>query len=297
MTAQKHFLSAALIGNPNVGKSTFMNALVGDDVAIVSPLPQTTRKRMEGLALLQNLQVLLLDAPGFVSPQKGLFQALQKESEALVREADVVLAVVSLDEEKWEQVEATLHMAKNSKKPWAVVITKLDLKKFAHRKDRIRFVAREMGAQEIVEFSEKRAPRWSALEEFFRAQAKAVEKFPYDSDALTRQNLRDLVPEWIREQCFLQLKGEIPYGTAVSLREFTEGARLTRIEADLWVRKENHKKIVIGAKGQKLKSIGSQARHKIEKYLGQKTFLGLHVVVKDRWDTSSANLKDLGFEV
>lgn len=291
---KKSFLKLALVGQPNAGKSTLTNRLLGEEMSLVSEHPQTTRKGFEGLAQFGDFQLMILDAPGFVRKGPGMFSYLESEAERRMQEAHWVAAVVGLDTPDWSDVEKCIGKVRQSKKPWIMVVTKTDLKKI-QRQDRLRLFAQEMGAQFYFEFSKLRKHSTKPLVDFLASKASDVEEFPFDPDNLTTQNLREMSAEFVREQCFLNLKGEIPFGIAVEIREFKEGP-VVKIAADIWVKKENHKKIVIGKEAQMLKKIGTAARKKIEKYVGQKVFLELQVVSNPQWDLKKSQMKAVGLK-
>lgn len=287
-----------LIGLPNAGKSTLLNKYVGDKVAIVTPKPQTTRNRIIGLYSDAEMQVSLVDAPGAVRADKGLNRFLQKEFELVGSESDALLAVLNIDANEKQKLMDIIEWVVKQNKPWAAVITKIDLP-HPDRVNALERVVKAMGSTSVT-FSS----RWTVEEcrEILNPLLKPLlPESPaplYDTELYTTQNLRDMVAEWIRESCFVELYDEIPYGLAIQIRQYDESKpHIVKIVADIVVSKDNHKGIVIGEKGQALKRIGQKARVEIEKLVGKKVFLELMVRAKDNWPADKIAMKNLGYDL
>lgn len=290
-----------LVGNPNSGKSTLLNLLVGEEISIVTSAPQTTRKRLEGLWTTRDTQIVLLDAPGFVEKKKGLFHFLSKEFESVLKDSDVVLAVTGLDEGSPEALERTLRLAAGTKKVVGLVIMKVDLMRFRSRLAKIKQMAKTIIPDvPIFEFSTTwgKADTLDFTVEILKClqpYLHEVNDFPHDPEDVSLQTVRELCAERIRKELFELLQGEIPFGMAVYVRTFEEKKTLTKIEADLWVIRDSHKKIVVGSGGKMIKDIGIASRKSIEKWLGSKVHLELHVLVKEDWALRSQWMKELGY--
>ncbi|MBX7232453.1 MAG: GTPase Era [Bdellovibrionales bacterium] len=285
-----------LIGQPNAGKSTLLNAILGEKLAIVSPKPQTTRQRVVGIYNGKSAQICFADAPGLIRAEKGLNRFLAHEFSDVISESDVLLAVLALDEKKPELLREVADLVHSTKKPWAIVITKTDLP-LKHRHSILRDL---LAGYDVPKFWVSALTKQSELKEMILPCL--VEKLPLSPGPLfplelyTPHSLRDLATEYIREQCFVHLHQEIPFNLAVRLRSFDENSgKKVQLEADLVVGKPNHRPIVIGQGGQKLKTIGQTARLEIEKLLGRSVILKLHVAVRPQWMDNPNTMKEFGY--
>ncbi len=303
-----------VLGLPNAGKSSFVNRMVGEKVAIVSSKPQTTRSRILGMSNLPEGQILWVDSPGWLNRSEGLNKFLMEEFKKTVAESDSLLLLLNLDAGSKDSFSPLIEIAKESKKPLMLIVTKTDLRPFEHR----RFILMEwlatqvdrttlIGGQ-IYHFSSAK-PNLETLAEI---QKNLLQSLPttngylYDPELYTTQSQRDLAREIIRERCFENLSDEIPFGMAIQVRKFVEpeaeviaGKKkktITKIFADLVVAKENHKPIVIGSKGEMLKKIGTESRKEIEKMIDQSVFLQLHVRAVPSWSKSEFWLKEFGYD-
>jgi GTP-binding protein Era len=283
----------ALLGEPNAGKSTLINTLIGEKVSIVSPKPQTTRQRITGILTTPTSQMVFVDAPGTLNSTSGLNSFLQDEVKDVVAQADVILLLLPADATE-AAAEAGLELLTLSKTPAKVVITKNDLLGGTQTPRFFRLlIDKKVSFFSISSQSrpeEARAEILNAIEPLL-PEAKAP---LFDGELYTTQTVRQMAAEIIREQCFENLHQEIPYALAVLVREFKEGPTI-KISAEIIVDKDNHKGIVIGAKGASLKTIGTAARLEIEKLVGQKVFLELHVAVKQNWTKNRNLMKELGY--
>lgn len=289
-----------LIGLPNAGKSTLMNFLIKEKVSIVTPRPQTTRRRVHGIWTSKEAQIIFVDAPGVVTSRPGLFEFLAHEAQEVMSESDAVLAVLSLDLKTKEEAEQILAMVKKSGKPWMAVITKADLDDKSHRAVILQDMVAQMGGKSMSISCTKtdgfqdtdRNLLLSAIQELLPESQAAL----YDAEMYTTENMRDLACEIVREKCFLNLKDEVPYSIAVRPIEFKEDAQpVPRITLEILVAKDNHKGIVIGKGGSLLKKIGQESRKEIEKLMGQKIFLGLNVATREGWTDNKRIMKELGY--
>ncbi|MBY0314668.1 MAG: GTPase Era [Bdellovibrionales bacterium] len=294
-----------LFGMPNVGKSSFFNYLVGENLSIVSAKPQTTRTRRTGIIALDTDQgkgqALIVDAPGFLNEKRvdkknKLMSFIADEALAVASDVEAFLLLIEINEIPKDEVKTFLEFLKKKKRPLGVVITKSDLK----AEQKVLEFIEELKAENIPSFfvSVKgvKGPDWNRMMSFIH---EALPESPgplYDEEQYTTDTLRDIAAEMIREQCFLRLEKEIPYGIGVRIDSFKEDLKVPRIEASIIVEKSNHKAIVIGKGGAMLKEIGSEARKRIEKIYGQKIFLSLHVTPKEQWTTKERMVKELGYD-
>jgi GTP-binding protein Era len=286
----------ALIGQPNAGKSTLTNLLLGEKVSIVSDKPQTTRTRVTGILNLPNAQVVLVDAPGALKSTSGINTFLQDEVKDVIGKADVVCALFAADASQESVKDLVTHL-RGSKKPWFVLITKIDLLGGTRTPKYFQYLLDEQIP--FASITTLKRPE-EAKEEVLSRLLPLLPDSPaplYDEDVYTTQTVRQMAAEFIREAAFANLHQEVPYGLATKIMEFKEDGPIVRIRADVLLEKENHKAIVIGAKGQTLKKIGMQARQEIEKIVGRQVFLELHVSVKENWTQNPRMLKELGYVV
>ncbi len=290
-----------LIGQPNAGKSTLMNFLVDEKVSIVSSKPQTTRRRILGIWSTDQGQAIFVDAPGIIKADKGLNGFLAQEAEDVIASSDVLMAVVSVDEEKPEDAEKVIEMVSKSGKPWVGVITKTDIVEKAHRLMILKRMIEDKGGKALSisvaalkKDKEAQEDREAMLIEILDLLPESPAPL-YDIDLFTNENVREMVTEIIREKCFESLHHEIPYSLAVRILKFDEEGPLPKIYAEIIVSKENHKAIVIGKEASAIKKIGMEARKEIEKLMDEKIFLDLKVACKPEWFENKRMMKELGY--
>lgn len=286
-----------VIGFPNSGKSTLVNALIGEKVSIVSSKPQTTRKRVKGIATGQNYQMIFLDAPGIVKAQSGLNQFIQQEYESVIEESDLLIATLNIDEKDPEKLKSIVELCVASNKPWIPVITKKDI---SAKKHRVQILRDQLSQYNPIAVSSDKNPEDAKqlLLEKLIEMLPAGESPLYFDDIYTTQNLREMCEEIVREKCFHFLHQEIPFGLAVKVNKFDESnPKLIKIFADIILSKPNHQSIVIGEKASNLKRIGQSARIEMENLLGTKVFLDLHVKVRKNWTKQSNWMKEFGYEI
>jgi GTP-binding protein Era len=285
----------AIVGRPNVGKSTLLNALVGAKVAIVTPKPQTTRNRIVGIRTLPEAQVVFLDTPGMHDARSLLNRRMVDVARQTLGEADVVVFV--LDAEAGvtpADAELAASLAASGRTTIAV----------PNKRDRVRppgllptmdELGRLLPGRDVIPTS---ALTGENVQTLLEAVTAALPEGPrlYPEDEYTTETERFLVQELIREQLFLQTEEEVPYGTAVVVEEFSEKPErnLVVIHAVILVDRPSHKGIVIGARGQRLREVGRRARLELEALLGVKVFLQLFVRVEPGWARNPRRLKELG---
>jgi GTP-binding protein Era len=289
--------SVAIVGRPNVGKSTLLNALIDAHLSIVTPRAHTTRQRVLGIANPAGGQILYLDTPGLHrETRRALNRSLNRAVHAAIADADVAVQVVAA--ERWDDEDAAVHAALAERPiPRLLAVNKID--RVAAREKLLPFVeslVRERAWERVFLVS---AQRRSGLAEIERAiLARLPEGEPrYDSDSYTDRSERFLVAELVREQLMRQLGEELPYATTVEVERFEDRADgLTEIAAVVWVEREGQKAIVIGAGGRRAKALGSAARRAIEELLGRRVFLKLWVRVRAGWSDDEAALRQFGYE-
>jgi GTP-binding protein Era len=288
-----------LIGQPNAGKSTLMNYLIEQKVSIVTAKPQTTRRRILGIQNTDNAQIIFVDAPGLVKAEKGLNAFLEKEALEVIKESDVLVAVLSIDEKEAEAVDKVLGLVKNAKKPWIGVITKTDVADKAHRILIVKNMVELLGVKCLQVSCKKDGEegREAILKEI-EALLPPAEAPLYDDELYTTENVRQLVSEIVREKCFENLSHELPYQLAVQVRKFDEEAKpCPHIYVDVVVAKESHKPIVVGKKAAVIKKISQESRAEVEKLMDQKIFLELNVIVKENWFDHDRFMKEMGYKI
>lgn len=288
---------ATLLGSPNAGKSTLTNCLVGEKISIVTNKPQTTRKRINGIVTTDEFQAILVDAPGFINSDQGLNQYLQAELRDALKRSDVVLLVLNVDSEEVEPLEELINFAIKTSKRLAAIITKTDL---GHKNrvttlktklENLNIPYQEISALTNPDETQKKV--FTLLKEMLPESPAPL----YEEEMITTENIRDICGEIVREKCFENLFEEIPYQLAVQVRNYEEGSTLTKIFADIIVEKDNQRKIVVGQGAQTVKKIGIAARQDIEKIVGHKVYLELHVKIKKKWFKDPNTLKELGYVV
>ncbi len=298
-----------LIGTPNAGKSTLLNLLVNEKLAIVSPKPQTTRRRVLGIVNEPDqFQMIFVDAPGVIRGHEGLNRFLEKEWQEVLQDSDMVIAVLNMDAPKKRTLIGILDLIEKSKKPFVAVVTKTDIDQLAPRRWILEEELRNRGIPFLsVSLRDKEKQKKSGIKawEEFRQQLfqlclpllpESQRPLFEDEDIFTPHTTREIVTEYIRESCFHMLKQELPYNVAVRLVKFEESPKI-KIYADIIVAKESQKPIVIGRAGSVLGEIGTLAREQIEKLLGQKVFLKLQVVVREEWFFNKGIMRELGYQL
>lgn len=285
----------ALIGRPNVGKSTLLNRLVGRKISIATPRPQTTRHRILGVRHPPGAELVFVDTPGL--HQRGvrlLNKLMHRAALAGAEEVDVLAVIVEAGGLRAGD-RLPFELARSGKKPAVLVINKIDrLKDKRELLPLIAECAKRADFAAIVPVSARNGDGVQALEKTLVQQLpEAPAGFP--EDAVMVRSDRFLAGELIREQLFLQLGEELPYAAAVEVADFEPGDKLLRVRAVIWVERPNHKAIVIGAGGQRLKELGTRARLEIEKQLGRRCHLELNVKQRRGWDEDLRLLKTLGY--
>lgn len=285
----------SIVGRPNVGKSTLLNHILGQKIAITSRKPQTTRHRMLGIVTRDKVQAIYVDTPGIHGEaRKALNQYMNKAATSALKDVDVVLFVV--DGLKWSpDDELVLTKLQKVSQPVLLVINKVDaIEDKAALLPHIEQLSQRLPFAEVVPVS---ALKGHNLDRLHEAVAERLPFSPpfYDEDQITDRSQRFLAAETVREKIMRQLGEEVPYEITVEIEEFKQEGRLLRISACILVERDGQKKIVIGDNGQRLKLIGTEARLDMEKLFSSKIFLSLWVKVKGGWSDDERALKSLGY--
>ena len=283
-----------IIGNPNVGKSTLMNAMVGEKLSIVTAKAQTTRHRIMGIVNGEDYQVVFSDTPGILKPNYRLQQDMVNFVDAAIGDADVILYVTDTVEKPDKNSEYVDKLSKLTC-PVIIVINKIDISDQAKVLELMNYWKEKVSAAEIIPAS---AQEKFGLENIFRT---ILEKLPvcppwYDKDAFTDKNLRFFAEEIIREKILLNYKEEIPYCCQAQVETFKEGADRYDISAVIYVMRDSQKGIIIGKKGAALKKMGTEARIEMEDFFQKKVFLQLFVKVASDWREDKRELRRFGYE-
>jgi len=289
-----------ILGRPNAGKSTLLNALVGQKLAIVSPKPQTTRNRILGVVQVPAQkkkaggQIVLIDTPGVHKPDTSLGRKMMSEVREALEGCDLLLLIVDVTRRFGREDEAVLEMARKSGTPVFLLLNKIDL--LRNQKDKLLPIIDEYSRlhafKEIIPLSARKPEGLDLLlEKVIAVLPEGPRYFP--ADQVTDQPMRFMVGEIIREQVLVATSEEVPYATTVLVEQFEEGPKLTRIAAAIFCEREGQKRILIGKQAQMLKKIGTAARLQIEKMIGTRVFLELFVKVSPEWRDSHSFIDEL----
>lgn len=282
-----------IIGHPNVGKSTLLNALLGEKLVIVNPKAQTTRHRILGILNGENHQLILSDTPGILDPQYPLQKSMMRAVDEALNDADILIVLVELGE-KPENAEAVVKRAERFSGPLFVLLNKMDVGTDAQ-------LVTAMEAWEHV-FPKAKVVPISALHGFNvdALRERLIELLPehppyFPKDDMSDRDLRFFTSEMIREKVLGLYKQEIPYSTQVVVNSYVEEPDIVKIQADVIVMRESQKGIIIGKGGGALRQLGTEARKAIEKFCGSKVFLDLKVKVDPDWRDDKDKLKSYGY--
>lgn len=281
-----------IFGRPNAGKSTLLNALMDEKLAIVSPKVQTTRHRIKGIITEKDYQVILSDTPGIIEPKYKLHEKMMQAVKGALEDADVALLLVDI-KESWEECDA-IFSALKLKVPALVVLNKTDLVTTERIKEGVDFFSAKSYCKNVIPISALSGINKKKLINVILPFLPDGEPF-YDGEDISDLNTRFFVSELVREQIYKLAQDEIPYHTTVLIREYQEKTTLVKIVADIIVHRETQKAILIGDKGSMIKKIGSEARKTIEAFIQQKVFLELFVKVKPKWRENEMQLKEYGY--
>ncbi len=284
----------AIVGRPNVGKSTLLNAILGEKIAIVSKKPQTTRTRITGIHTVGEDQYVFLDTPGMHKPRTRLGDMMVKTTQNAIGEVDAAILVVEAREGVGDIEASFLERFRAERTPAILVINKTDAVGAANIAKTIAAYAEAFDFAAVLPISAKHG-RGVDLVLSECAQFLNENAWFFPEDELTDQPERQIAAEIIREKLLRGLSEEIPHGTAVVIEEFSESKELLRIRAEIYCEKQSHKGIIVGKGGAMLKQIGSYAREDLERFFGIKVFLDLWVRVKKNWRDSLSMLGNFGY--
>lgn len=281
-----------IFGRPNAGKSTLMNALMGEKLAIVSSKVQTTRHRIKGILTEKDYQIVFSDTPGIIEPRYKLHQKMMEAVKGSLEDADVALLLVDVNE-NWEECDKIFEALK-LKVPAIVVINKIDRAGEKKNKEAIEFFKAKSYANKIVPVSALTGINKKKFLKNILEFLSEGEPF-YSGDDISDLNTRFFVGELIREKIYENFEEEIPYQATVMVNEFKQKTGLIKITADIIVQRETQKAIIIGGGGKMIKKVGTEARQSIEAFLDQKIFLELFVKVREKWRDNDIHLKEYGY--
>jgi len=281
-----------IFGRPNAGKSTLLNALMGEKLAIVSSKVQTTRHRIKGILTEKDYQIIFSDTPGIIEPKYKLHEKMMQAVKNALEDADIALLIVDVNEnhEECDEIFSSLSL----KVPAIVVINKIDRADKNKIEKTLQFFKEKKYCKDIITISATSGINKKGFLKPILQLLPEGDPF-YAEDELTDLNTRFFVGEMIREKIFELIEDEIPYQTTVLVREYKEKSTLIKITADIIVQRESQKAIILGEKGSMIKKLGTLSRQQIEKFLQQKVFLELFVKVKDKWRDNELYLKEYGY--
>ena len=282
-----------IIGNPNVGKSTLMNALTGEKLSIITSKAQTTRHRILGIVNGDDFQVIFSDTPGIIKPAYELQESMMDFVKSAFEDADVLIYMVEIGEKELKD-EAFFNKINNSKIPVLLLLNKIDTSNQEKLEEQVQYWTNKVPNAELLPIS--------ALEKFniqvvFEKILQLLPESPafYPKDQLTDKPERFFVNESIREKILMHYKKEIPYAVEVVTESFVEDEDIIRISSIIMVERETQKGIIIGHKGSAIKRVGQEARKDLEKFFGKQIFIELFVKVNKNWRSNSNQLKRFGY--
>jgi len=289
----------AVLGRPNVGKSTLVNALVGAKVSIVSPRPQTTRHRLLGIATFPDAQLLLVDTPGIHREQgkstaSAMHRWMNRAAHGALEGVDVAVLVIRAGQ--WNDADSFVYEAlRHAGLPVVLVVNQIDLIK--EKAALLPYLAKVTEGRDFVGVHPISALKRNGLEALVKTVTGYLPEQPalYGEDEITDKSQRFLAGEMVREQLMRQLGEELPYATTVEIESFSVDGTMLRIGAVIWVERDGQKAIVIGKGGERLREIGSRARIQMEKLFGAKVFLQTWVRVREGWSDDEAALRTFGY--
>jgi len=281
-----------IFGKPNAGKSTLLNALMGEKLAIVSPKVQTTRHRIKGILTTDQYQIIFSDTPGIIDPKYKLHEKMMMAVKSALEDADLALLLVDINE-NWQEADE-IFSSLRLKVPALLIINKIDSSSREKQEEVVSFFKEKKYAKEVIMVS---ALNGLHVQELLN---KIVELLPegeafYSEDEISDLPTKFFVAEIIREKIYSLFEDEIPYHTTVVVNEFKQKSTLVKIRAEIIVQRESQKAIIIGEGGKRIKEIGSMARKEIEQFIDQKVFLELFVKVRPKWRENELFLKEYGY--
>jgi GTP-binding protein Era len=282
----------SIFGRPNAGKSTLLNALMGEKLAIVSPKVQTTRHRIKGILTDDQYQIILSDTPGIIEPKYKLHEKMMMAVKSALEDADIALFLVDINED-WIELDDLFGSFKLSA-PAFVVLNKIDTVSKTKVEEALAFFGSKSYCKHIFKISAINNQNIKILLDAIVEALPEGEPF-FEGDEISDLPTKFFVSEMIREKIYNIYKEEIPYHTTVLVNEFKEKSTLVKITADIVVQRETQKGILLGEGGKMIRLLGTEARKEIEAFLGQKVFLELHVKVRPKWRDNDFMLREYGY--
>lgn len=287
----------SLVGRPNVGKSTLMNRLIGEKIAIISNKPQTTRNRVQSILTKSDFQIVFIDTPGIHKPKHKLGEYMVKSAETTLNEVDAVLFLIEPTDKILEADKLIIDKLTKVKSPVILVINKMDMVDRERIYKVIDMYSKLYDFAEVIPIS---AFEGTNTDDLLETLKKYLPEGPmyFPADMITDQPERQIASEIVREKALRLLQDEIPHGIAVEITEMKKRSEgnVVDVRATIYCEKESHKGIIIGKQGSMLKKIGTNARHDIEKLLGSPIYLEIWVKVKKDWRDSDFLLKNFGYD-
>ncbi|OGU14468.1 MAG: GTPase Era [Ignavibacteria bacterium GWB2_35_12] len=297
MTTKAGYVS--IVGKPNAGKSTLINAILGTKLSIVTPKPQTTRKNILGIISSETSQVIFVDTPGFIKPRYELQKSMVNNIIESIQGTDLILILFDVsdrDNIDFFLSSELIEIIKVQKKPAFLLINKIDLLK--NVKDVLPLIAEFSKSNLFKEIFPISALKKANIEDLLKSIEKYLTDSPFlfETDIISTQNDRFFASEIIRERVFMSYGDELPYSTEILINEFKEREKgKWYISADIIIERESQKKIIIGTKGEKIKAVGEIARQNIEQFIQHPVYLELFVKVRPKWRDNKSVLKSLGY--
>ncbi len=285
----------AILGLPNVGKSTLLNAILKEKVSIVSPKPQTTRNKILGILNEEDTQIVFIDTPGIHNAHNKLDEYMNKVINVAKDDVDVVLFVIDGTKKIGDNVIDTLNKYTKGIDNVILVVNKIDDTTYEKLYPELSKCNSLDNVKDIVPISAKKGKNLDELKRVIKSYLKDDVKY-FDDDIYTDQSIKFLCAEIIREKALWLLQDELPHGIAIEIARFNDNENLCEIDADIVIEKSSHKQIIIGKGGAMLKNIGIKSRQDMEKLVGKKVMLRLFVKVREDWRSKSNSIKSLGYD-
>lgn len=282
----------SIIGKPNVGKSTLMNALVGEKLSIITSKAQTTRHRIFGILSGNDFQIIYSDTPGILAPQYELHKSMMRFVNTSLEDADVILFVTDIYE-KFEDDEV-IQKINRANVPIIFLMNKIDQAKGSQVHDKLAYWKEHINVKEMLAIS---ALEKLGIDEVFNAIMENLPEHPpyFPKDEITDKSERFFAAEIVREKIFLNYKKEVPYSSEVVVTEFKEEENIIRMRAEIYVERKTQKGIIIGKGGEALKKVGIQARQEMEQFFGKQVYLETYVKVEPDWRKKQTKLDRFGY--
>jgi GTPase len=281
-----------IFGKPNAGKSTLLNALMGEKLAIVSHKVQTTRHRIKGILTEKDYQVIFSDTPGIIEPKYKLHEKMMQAVKSALEDADLALLMVDVKDDPAES--DAIFSSLRLKVPSLLVVNKIDKVEKSRQEEVVAFFTGKPYAKEVVPISALSKQNIDGLMKTILSYLPEGEPF-FEDDNISDLSTRFFVSEIIREKIYDLYEEEVPYHTAVIVQEYKEKITLVKIRAEIIVQRETQKGIILGEGGKMIRKLGTESRLDIEKFIGQKVFLELFVKVRPKWRDSDLHLREYGY--